>query len=200
MNFRYITIEREYGSGGTEIARQIAANAGVPCYGREIVEQASKTLNMSVEDIEKNEENVTGSLLYTIYMMAQAHSGNADMLTKEGQIYVAEQEEIRRLAKQGSAVFLGHCASEALKDENGVLKVFIRCTDNDMKQHRIIRDYGINAGEVERVKEHFDKKRANYYHANTSKKWRDYDNYDIVLDSGRLGTEGCIVALGGLLF
>lgn len=24
MNFRYITIEREYGSGGTEIARQIA--------------------------------------------------------------------------------------------------------------------------------------------------------------------------------
>jgi cytidylate kinase len=199
MKIRYIAIEREYGSGGTEIARRIGANTGVPCYGKEIIENTSKALNMSVDEIEKYEENVTGSFLYTIYMMAQAHSGNSDMLTKEGQIFVAEQTEIQRLAKHGSAVFLGHCACEALKEEEGVIKVFIRCSDNKIKQNRIIKDYGIKLADVDSVRERFDKKRANYYHANTNCKWRDSANYDIVLDSAKLGIEGCVGLLEGLL-
>lgn len=37
MKFRYITIEREYGSGGTKIARRLSEISGVPCYGHEIL-------------------------------------------------------------------------------------------------------------------------------------------------------------------
>lgn len=199
MKPRYLVIEREYGSGGTEIARRISANTGVSCYGKEIIQNVSKILHMSVEEIEKYEENVTGSLLYTIYMMAQAHSGNSDMLTKEGKIFVEEQSEIKKLANQGSAIFLGHCACEALKEKEGVIKVFIRCSDNNQKQERIIRDYGIRKEEVERVRERFDKKRANYYHANTNGKWKDFNNYDIVLDSAKIGIEGCVGMLELLL-
>lgn len=39
MDRIYITIEREYGSGGTQIARKLSAITGVPCYGREILEK-----------------------------------------------------------------------------------------------------------------------------------------------------------------
>jgi cytidylate kinase len=133
-------------------------------------------------------------------MMAQANTGSTDMLTRAGEIFVAEQEEIQRLAKEGSAIFLGHCASEALKEEEGVIKVFIRCSDNKQKQERIQRTYGISPEEVDYVRERFDKKRANYYQANTKGKWRDYSNYDIVLDSSTLGIDGCAGVLGGLLF
>lgn len=35
MRCKYITIEREYGSGGTKIARLLAEQMGIPCYGRE---------------------------------------------------------------------------------------------------------------------------------------------------------------------
>ena len=70
MNIRYITIEREFGSGGTKIARCLSESTGIPCYGKEILENASKKLNMSIDEIEKYEENVTNSLLYTIHMMA----------------------------------------------------------------------------------------------------------------------------------
>jgi hypothetical protein len=199
MKVRYIAIEREYGSGGTEIARRISANTGVPCYGKEIIEHTSKVLHMSADEIERYEENVTGSFLYTIYMMAQAHSGSSDMLTKEGQIFVAEQSEIQNLAKRGNAIFLGHCACEALKEEDGVIKVFIRCSDNQKKQERIMRDYAIQREKVDSVREWFDKKRANYYHANTNCKWKDSSNYDIVLDSAKLGIEGCADVLAGLL-
>ena len=45
----------------------------------------------------------------------------------------------------------------------------------------------------------YDKKRANYYRANTMKRWDDYRNYDIVLNSGELGIEGCVKVLKGLL-
>jgi hypothetical protein len=200
MKVRYLTIEREYGSGGTEIARRLEANTGVPCYGKEMLEALSDQLHISVEELERYEETVTGSFLYTLYMMAQAHNGSSDMLTKESRIFVAEQEEIQKLARQGSAIFLGHCASEALKEEEGVIKVFIRCSDDVWKQKRIIEKYGIERAETDRVRERFDRKRANYYHANTDKKWKDFRNYDIVLDSAALGIEGCVAALNGLVF
>ena len=45
MNIRYITIEREFGSGGTKIARCLSESTGIPCYGKEILENASKKLN-----------------------------------------------------------------------------------------------------------------------------------------------------------
>ena len=42
MRYKYITIEREYGSGGTEIARRVAEECGIPCYGKEILEFVAK--------------------------------------------------------------------------------------------------------------------------------------------------------------
>ena len=42
MKCRYITIEREYGSGGTSIAHLLSEQTGVPCYGREILEKVAK--------------------------------------------------------------------------------------------------------------------------------------------------------------
>lgn len=37
MKINFITIEREYGSGGTEIAEKLAGKCGIPCYGAEII-------------------------------------------------------------------------------------------------------------------------------------------------------------------
>lgn len=199
MKNKYITIEREYGSGGTKIARRLAEETGIPCYGREILEAVSKKHDLSIETIEHYEETVTNSFLYTFYLMAQANSGSTDMLTKEGHIFVAEQAEIKKFAANSSAIFLGHCASQALRDREGVLKVFIRCSDNEAKQKRIIEDYKIAPDDAERTRKYFDKKRANYYHANTTKKWTDFSGYDLVMDSAALGIDGCVAALKALL-
>lgn len=195
MKCRYITIEREYGSGGTKIARMLAAKAGIPCYGREILEEVSRTYDIPVEKIERYEETATNSILYSIYMMSQAAAGNADMLSNEGHIHVAEQAVIRRLAADHPAVFLGHCASEALKEYEGVIRVFIRCTDEVAKKKRIIQEYGVPANQADTVRRKFDKKRAAYYFANTAQKWDDLRTYDVVLDSGRLEDWQCTDAL-----
>ena len=142
---------------------------------------------------------MTNSFLYSIYMMTQFTSGKNDMLTAEGHIYVAEQAVIRRLAGNGPAVFLGHCASEALKEYRGVMNVFIRCTDEGAKRRRIADEYRIPESQMDIVRRKFDKKRANYYYANTEKKWDNLKNYDIVLDSGKLGIAACADMLRALM-
>lgn len=198
MKCKYVTIEREYGSGGTKIARLLSEECRVPCYGREILEAVAKRMDISVERIEQYEEKATNSLLYTLVMMGRAQTGNSDMLTAEGVIYLEEQEEIRKMAMEGKTIFLGHCASEALKDKEGVIRVFIRSGSNEEKRQRIREDYGIAQKDIDATQKFYDRKRANYYYANTSKNWKNLSNYDIVLDSAALGIEGCVSVLKGL--
>lgn len=192
MKTRYITIEREYGSGGTTIARRLSRETGIPCYGREILEAVAARYHKSIAEIERCEEAVTGSILYSLFAISQISSANPDMLTTQGHLFLAEQEEIRRLAANGPAVFLGHCASEALKKQEGGVRVFIRCSDDAEKRRRIAEEYGIPQTDIDSTRKRFDRKRANYYHANTAQKWDDFRNYDIVLDSAALGEEVCV--------
>lgn len=198
MGYQYVVIEREYGSGGTEIARKLAQECGISCYGREIMEAVAKRYQVSPDVIERYEESVSNSFLYTIYAISQVQGGRSDMLTGEGQLFLAEQEEIRNFAIVGPAVFLGHCAEEALKDFK-ILKVFIRCSDSEKKTARIVSDYGIPASNAENIRKRFDNRRAKYYYANTTKKWEDMKNYDMILDSATLGIDGCVAALKGLI-
>ena len=199
MKVKYITIEREYGSGGTKIAQELASRCGIACYGREILEMAAQNQNVSVEDVERYEETASNSLLYSFFVMGQAQAGEiSDVMPMESRLYVEEHEVIKTLARKGPAVFVGHCASEALKDERGVLRVFIRA-DEWFKRARAVEHYGIAEKDAEAVCRRYNKKRGNYYAFNTAKKWDDLSNYDIVLDSSTIGIEGCVKILASLI-
>lgn len=199
MEIKYITIEREYGSGGSQIARRLSEELGIPCYGREILEMVAEEQGITVSEIDRYEESVTNSFLYSVYVLSQAASGKADMLSKEGHIFIAEQAAIQRLAQSGSCIFVGHCASEALKNQKNAVSVFIRSSDEEEKKKRIVSEYGIAEDDADRIMRKFDRKRANYYYANTVRKWDDFRNYDIVLDSAAIGIEGCVAVLKSLL-
>ncbi|MDO5401004.1 MAG: cytidylate kinase-like family protein [Eubacteriales bacterium] len=194
MNYRYICIEREYGSGGTEIGRRLAARCGIPCYGREILDQVAEKLGTTVELIQQYEENSTGSMLYSLVMLGRLQSGSSNFLAGEDYIYLEEQAVIRRLAHNGPAVFLGHCAAKALEDRAGVLRVFIHASPVE-KQRRVVQDYRIPPASAEAVMRKFDRKRRNYFNANTKQRWEDLHSYDLVLDSSALGQEGCVELL-----
>lgn len=194
MKYKYITIEREYGSGGTQIARKLAERFGVLCYGREIIEAVANDQNLSTSQIDAYEETVSSSFLYSVYLLSKAQTGDPDMLSKEGHIYIAEQEAIRRFAAAGPAVFVGHCASESLKGENGLLKVFIHA-NNETKIKRAVEEYGIPEHSAENTIQRYDRKRERYYYANTTRKWRQPDNYDLILNSSSFGILGCVDVL-----
>lgn len=198
MKIKYITIEREYGSGGTEIAKKVAGKCGIACYGAEIMELAAQKLHITAEEAQQYEEKITNSFLYSMFVMSQVQSGNTNTLPMESRLYVEEHNAICSLAKSGRSVFVGHCASEALKDEPGVLRVFIRA-DDAFKHNRVVSEYGIDEKDAEAVCRRFNKKRSAYYTFNTSKKWDELANYDMVLDSSAIGIDGCVNAIAALL-
>ena len=195
---QYITIEREYGSGGTKIARALAQECQIPCYGEEILEAASKNMHMSVDEIRAYEEKATNSILYSLYVLSQARNVNGEMLTIEGKVFGEEQNVIRELAKRGSAIFLGHCASEAIKEYPNVVKIYIHA-DKEYKHKCIAEEYNIPLEYIENTEKRINKRRATYYTANTQKKWGDIHNYDIVLDSSKLSLEQCVKILKAIL-
>lgn len=198
MKFRYLTIEREYGSGGTKIARSLSEATGVPCYGYEILEAVAKKQGIPVERINQYEEKASSSLLYAMFVMSRVQTGDPNMLTTEGKVFLDEQLEIRRLSMKGPAIFLGHCASEALRDQKNLVKVFIHSEDEEEVKKRITEDYGIAPADVESTRRFYNKKRSGYFRANTGNEWKDLKNYDIVLDSSKLGIEGCVNILRGV--
>lgn len=195
---KYIAIEREYGSGGSIIAKRLSEKCGIPCYGTEILEEAARVLGNAPEDIRQNEEKATGSLLYSIFMMSQMAKVSDDMLTKEGRIFAEEQKIIQDFARQGRAIFLGHCAVAALKDFDGVAEVYIHA-DRESKYARIQQDYGIPAGDAEAAERKNNRRRSNYYYTNTQRKWEDLRHYDVVLDTSRISLDLCVELLAGLL-
>ncbi len=187
---KYITIEREYGSGGTKIAKMASSMSGIPCYGQEILDAAAMKLNMPADEIRSCEEKASGSVMYSLYMLSQVQKASGSMLSADGQVFVEEQSAIRSFAKKGSGIFLGHCSGEALKDFDNVIKVYIYC-DQETKTERIKLDYGISDDKIAAIERKNNKRRANYYEMNTRQKWDNLRGYDVVLDSGRLGIEAC---------
>ena len=197
MKVRYITIEREYGSGGTAIAQMAAERCGISCYGTEILETVARRQHISLEELRQYEENVSNSFLYALFVMSQSQTGDPDLLSGEAKLFVAETKVIQELAAGGPAIFVGHSACQALREQEGVLRVFIHA-DEAAKHRRIVEDYGIPAAQADGVCRQFNRRRANYYNFCTHRKWSDFTNYDLVLDSSRLGAEACAAALAAI--
>lgn len=189
MKYKYVVIEREYGSGGTEIGRQLSELAGIPCYGAEILEEVSRSMNIPVSDIEKYEESVTNSILYSLYAFGKMNESSDAFLSNEDKVFVEQQRLIKEYAAQSPAIFVGRCAAAALERDK-VLSVFIRA-DKEFRKQRAVKEYGIAEASAAAVMSRFDKRRKSYYSANTGKKWTDRSNYQLILDSGRLGIEQC---------
>ena len=191
MSYKYVVIEREYGSGGTSIGKQLSEATGIPCYGYEILQSVSEKMELPVTDIQQYEESNTNSFLHSIYVFSKINSDlETDFLSNENYIFLEEQKLVKEYAMGGPAIFVGRCAAYALEKSN-VLKVYIHA-DVEKRKNRAIHEYGINEKMAGNIVAKFDRKRKNFYEANTGKKWNDWSNYDIILDSGNLGIETCV--------
>lgn len=187
MKYHIIAIEREYASGGQEIGRKTAERLGIPCYSNEILEMAAKKLNADIAQLELVEEKAVGSIMHSMYLMANLASGAG--MSGESKLFLTESDIIRRLT-QTPAVIVGRCAVDSLKDRKDVLRVFIHASDN-CREERAASVYHVPKGRAVEVLRKADKRRNNFYKVNTGRNWRDIANYDLILDSGTLGIEKC---------
>ena len=190
MKYNIIAIERQYASGGNEIGERTAEILDIPCYGQEVLNRAAELMHTSPECLLHLEETTSNSLLYSIGMAAKVMKGERDGLSEEGALYVTEERVIKEMAMNGPCVIVGRCAGWILREREDVLRVFIHA-DREFSKKRAVEVYGIPKSNVENVLKRFDRRRANFYHANTCMSWDDKKGYHLVLDSSHLGIAQC---------
>ena len=188
-----ITIARQYGSGGREIGGIVAKMLNIPLYDRELITEAAAKGSFDPEVVRKADEAASNSLLYTLAMGSNIlgttmHFGYNMPLNDK--LFILQSEAIRSYAAEGSCVIIGRCADYVLKDEEGLLRVFVY-GDIDERQARILAKYPeVKPTEVISVINKTDRRRGSYYNFYTGNKWGRVENYDMALNSSALGIEG----------
>ena len=153
-----ITMAREYASGGSEIAQAVADKLGIPLYNKELITLAAKKSGLTEEAIAASENQRSGSLIYSLYMM-----GNTMPLAD--QVYILQSNVIKELAAKGPCVILGRCGDYVLRERKDVLRVFIYAPV-EWRRELAKTDPLVKAHDEKGIKEEIektDRNRAAYY-------------------------------------
>ena len=98
---------------------------------------------------------------------------------------------IKDLAGTESCVIVGRCADYVLRNYPNVISVFIHA-DSEFCIERALERNSMTRKEMEKFIAKTDKFRGDFYKYHTGREWTDARNYDLCLDSGKLGFEKCV--------
>ena len=190
MTNKVITISRQFGSGGRTIGKAVAERLGIPYYDKELVDAVAKESGFSHEFIEEIGEyaSVTSSFLFNIAVSAHP-MGLIDTMSVSDKLYVCQTNVIRDLAAKGPCVIVGRCADYVLKDRPNTISVFLKA-EMQSKVESAVKYYGVDPQNAEDRIRKADKQRASYYNYYATATWGDVNNYDLCVDTGKLGVEG----------
>jgi cytidylate kinase len=187
-----ICIGREYGSGGREIGEKLAEKLGIPCYDKVLLKQAAIDSGLAEAIFENADEKRSNWLLSgfcTGYPTAEASMlASMDYLTNDS-LFIMQSRTIRKLAAEGSCIFIGRCAESVLESEEGMISVFIHAKNEDRIQ-RIMERQNIDRKGAESLMRKIDKRRASYHNYYSDAKWGRSDSYNISISSSKFGIEG----------
>lgn len=195
---KVITISREFGSGGRSIGREVADRLGWAFYDRALVERLARESGYSEEFIEKRGEDATTTSSFLFNLARSGNSGGYTGSTGSydsapglsDRLFVMEYNLIKSLPDEGPCVIVGRCSDYILRDQPDALHVFI-FADTAFKADRIVRLYGERDDAPVKRLEEKDKRRKVFYKNYTGRSWGRSQNYDLCLNSGKLGVESC---------
>ena len=176
-----ISISREFGSGGHEIAEKIAKDLGLTLYDRSILDEIAEEKNVKAEELRAVDEKPRNKL---ITRKVRGHSNSMEEHLKEMQF-----EFIKRKADSGeSFVVVGRCSETVLKGREGLISIFV-LADREEKIEHVMKKYGLSREEAITKNARHDRTRKMYHNQHSKIKWGDSRNYDICINSSRLGVE-----------
>ena len=160
---KVITISREFGSGGHDIGMEVAKRLNIPFYDQEIVDKAVAESGFTKEFIEEHGEYSTlSSVLLGTSAPFDSYYYAEDPQDK---IFKIQRRIIKKFAQEGPCVIVGRCSNYILEQADiDSFDVFIKA----------------------------DIERRVYYRFYTRRKWGDYHDYNMMLDSGMIGKDKCV--------
>lgn len=189
-----ITIGRQFGSGGRDVGEAVAKHFGIPFYDKELVEMAAQKSNISHEALKEVDEHATNSFLYSLasgnYSLRGINAPIYYEMPINDKLFIAQAEVIKEVAKQGSCVIVGRCADYVLENENvDMLNVFIYAPV-DYRAQRVMEAQDLKQSKARDKVLKTDKQRRTYYDYYTSRDWGVMTNYDLCINTEKLGISG----------
>ncbi|MCI7099792.1 MAG: cytidylate kinase-like family protein [Lachnospiraceae bacterium] len=179
-----ISIGREFGSGGHEIAEKLAARYGFPMYDRSLLKKLSEKHNMELDVLKKFDEKPKNIFL------SRTEKGLSS--SPEQAVAKMQFDFLRDKAASGeSFVVVGRCAETVLKDYKGLVKIFVNA-DMDMKLQRTMESYDISEKKARLMIREMDKRRKQYHNSHSDCKWGKAKSYDLTINSSRMGIDGTV--------
>ena len=176
-----ISIGREFGSAGHEIAQKLSEIYGFTLYDQDILNQIASEYCLDERDLHGLDEKRKNLLLArTVLGMTNSPAENVANL---------QFDFLRRKADSGeSFVVVGRCSDAILKGYPGFVSIFI-LGDMDKKTERIMKLYGLSRDKAQSFIEENDKKRKRYHNSHCDIKWGDSRGYDLSINSSKLGID-----------
>ena len=193
-----ITIARGFGSGGRTIGKLLAKKLDIDYYNDDLIKLASEESGINLELFGKADERVKGNL-FKRYKRSYGEwtiPPDSDMFVSDDNLFNYQAKIIRDLADKQNCIIIGRCADYILKDDPKVIRLFFYADEKACIKN-VVDMYAISEKEARERIEDIDRSRAAYYKYYTGNEWNDVNNYDLCINTGRLGFETSVeVVLG----
>lgn len=188
-----ITIARGFGSGGKTIGLELGKMLGIPCYEEQILDMASEASGLSRALFQETDEKLRGKL-FSRRLQGMPTRTTAEPHTKafesDVNLFNLQAEVIRSLAATESCIIIGKCADQVLEYCPNVFRIYIDAP-RDFCVSRITKRLCVSEKEANRLIAKTDKWRADYYRFYTGRDWTNPTNYDLFINSQRVGVSQC---------
>jgi cytidylate kinase len=183
---KIITIEREYGSGGGEIAQLLATQLGWKLWDRLLTEEIARLAECPQAVVEVREER-TDPLYYRLFksFLRGSYEGSLNAF----KLKVVDSESILRLtervvqqaAKTGNSVIVGRGSQHFLRDRPDVLRVFLYARREDKVRRLLAR--GKSEGEANQLVDTVDRERIDFIQKYFGVEWPDRAIYHAMVNT-----------------
>ena len=176
-----ISVGREFGSGGREIAEKLADRFNIALYDYHLLSEIASEKELDFDVLDKYDE-IPRKKVFSRSVRGYSNS-------PEENIANMQFDYMQRKAKEGkSFVIVGRCSEAILKDYECMISIFI-LGDMNAKIERIKEIYNISSLEAENMINRKNKKRKEYHNYYCTGKWGDSRNYEISINSSKLGID-----------
>lgn len=191
-----ISIGRQLGSGGKEIAEKLGELLNVKVYDKTLLEVAAKESGIDTTVFETADEQERGGFFSGLFSI---HGSMGDYMPNDSciegdKLFEIQSETIREIAEKESCIIVGRCAEYVLRDHPGMISIFITADSND-RITRIMNAEGLEYEKAVEFMEKGDKKRRSYHDYYATTRWGEARSYDICINSSRMGIANTVEVL-----
>jgi CMP/dCMP kinase len=189
-----VTISRQFGAGGSSVAAIVAAELHADVVDKKLIEEVARRLNLSASQVEAEDERPRGLVerLVRSFSTLEPAMGAAwtppypdPMFDPRRDILELTEQVIREMADTGNVVIVGRGAGFCLRERRNVFRVFLRAPE-DVRAKVLVERLGIAEHDARRKMHETDANRAAYIKQLYKRDWCDPDEYDLIVNTGRL--------------